>query len=88
MGELEKIFIPSLEYTLPECGCLRAQPRSSELGPAEPLLRSSPHSVKSIFERKTLIASLPDEFAHDFKVFSIPCFEPFGIVENKKLIFG
>jgi hypothetical protein len=44
--------------------------------------------VESIFERKALIASLPDEFAHDLKVFGIPCFEPFGIVEDKKLIFG
>jgi hypothetical protein len=88
MGELEQSLIPSFEHTSPGCRCLSAQPRRNELGLTVPQIRSSPHSVESIFERKTLIASLPDEFAHDFKVFGIPCFEPFGIVENKKLIFG
>jgi hypothetical protein len=43
--------------------------------------------MESLFEGKALIASLLDEFTHDIKGCGIACFEPFRVMQDKKLIF-
>jgi len=82
MGELKQILVPSLKYTTPGSRYLGTQPKSRELRLTTPTIRSSPHGVESIFEGKSLLSSLLDEFLHDTKGFGIPWFESHGVVEH------
>jgi hypothetical protein len=54
---------------------------------AMPLKDSSPYYVESIFDGEALVASPIDEFTCDIKGFVVPWFEPFTVMQDKRLIF-